>query len=319
MKAIFIDGNSITLRETGEPERPPGEALIRVSACGICRTDLELASGYMGFTGIPGHEFVGIVEEADDKSLTGKRVVGEINCSCGECDWCLRGMHRHCPNRTVLGILERRGALAEKITLPERNLWIVPDRLTDHAAVMVEPLAAALRIEEQELLAGVSSAAVLGDGKLGLFVAMVLMDHVPELLVVGKHPDKLDILEPLGIMTKNLDLISASVDAFDLVVDVTGDPGGLELALQLCKPCGRVILKTTSRTPTEADLAIAVVKEIEIRGSRCGPFGRAIDTLLSGKIPVDRLVEKVFPLSRGLQAFGAASRPGAKKVLVKCS
>ncbi len=319
MKAIFIDGNSIALRELPEPERVPGEALIRVGMCGICRTDLELASGYMGFSGVPGHEFVGTVQEADDKSLIGKRVVGEINCSCNECRWCLNGMHRHCPNRTVLGILARQGALAEKILLPERNLWIVPDRLSDDAAVLVEPLAAAHRLEEQELLAGISNVAVLGDGKLGLLVALVLSERIPDLLVFGKHARKLCILESLGITAQKLDLSTTPVDAFDLVVDVTGSPGGLELAIQLCKPCGRIILKTTARTPTEADLAIAVVKEIEIRGSRCGPFGRALDTLLSGRIPVDQMVENVYPLSEGVKAFGLAGMPGAKKVLVKCS
>ncbi|MBI2864408.1 MAG: alcohol dehydrogenase catalytic domain-containing protein [Chloroflexi bacterium] len=314
MRAMVFDG---ALRLAADYPRPsPGhnEASIRVGLAGICNTDLEIVKGYMGFKGVLGHEFVGVVEECRDPDLVGQRVVGEINVGCGACPYCSRGLSRHCPDRSVLGILGRDGALAEYVTLPIENLHPVPKSLPDEEAVFAEPLAAALEIREQVNISPSDSVLVLGDGKLGLLVAQVLAPLSRKLRVVGKHRSSLAILSQRGIETCLAG--DSPPERADIVVDCTGSPSGLEAAMRLTKPKGTIVLKSTVATGASLNLAPLVVDEITVVGSRCGPFRPALDALDKKTVGVRPLIAGIYPISDGLRAFEHAAQHGTLKVLI---
>jgi threonine dehydrogenase-like Zn-dependent dehydrogenase len=316
VQALVYDGEVLQLREDyPRPVPPPGEALVRVRLAGICNTDLEIVRGYMGFRGVLGHEFVGTVEEAEDRSLIGQRVVGEINAYCGECPTCRAGRPTHCPHRTTLGIWGRDGAFAEYLTLPVRNLHTVPDAISDEEAVFTEPLAAALEILEQVHLRPTDRVVVLGDGKLGLLVAQVLALMGCDLLAVGRHREKLAILARRGIPT----LLEAEAEglAADVVVECTGRPEGFAAARRILRPRGMLVLKSTYHGGVEADLTGLVVDEITLVGSRCGPFPPALRLLQRGLVDVQPLISAVYPLDRGMEAFARAAEPGVLKVLLQ--
>ncbi len=314
MKAIVYDGTLRLETEYPQPAPPPGEALVRVRLAGICNTDLEIVRGYMGFRGVLGHEFVGVVEDCADRSLTGQRVVGEINACCGECPFCRAGMPTHCPNRTTLGIWGRDGAFAEYLTLPVRNLHVVPDEVPDEEAVFTEPLAAALEILEQVSIRPTQRVVVLGDGKLGLLVAQVLALTGCDLLVVGHHPEKLAILARRGIATARE---GEAEGPADVVVECTGRPEGFTAAKHLLRPRGTLVLKSTYHGRVEADLTALVVDEITLVGSRCGPFAPALRLLQRRWVDVRSLIGAVYPLEEGLVAFARAAEPGMLKVLLR--
>ena len=297
-----------------EPERLPGEALLRVRVAGICATDLELIRGYMNFEGVLGHEFVAEVVEADTPALVGRRVVGEINCPCRECPTCAEGLPNHCPLRTVLGILERDGAFADYTTLPEACLHQIPDVLDERAAVFAEPLAAALQVLEQAPVDGETTVCVLGDGKLGMLVAQVLHTTGCRLTVLGHHEDKLDVLRARGIAASLAE--EAPGVRYQVVVDATGLPEGLGQALGLVAPRGTVVLKTTVAGETTLTLAPVVIDEVTVVGSRCGPLDKAVEWLAAGRVEVEPLIEAAYPLSEGIEAFRHAARRGARKILL---
>ncbi len=291
--------------------RVPNESLVRVLRAGICNTDLEIVKGYMGFRGVLGHEFVGIVEEGD---LRGARVVGEINAYDGTCPTCLRGDVTHCPNRTTLGIVHRDGAFAEYLTLPARNLHRVPDSISDAQAVFVEPLAAACEITDRIHIHPTDRVCVLGDGKLGLLCAQVLYLTGCDLLTVGRHTNKLEILRRRGIATTtDPDSIH---DQFDVVVDCTGHASGFDLARRLTRPRGTLVLKSTFHGGQDTTFAPIVIDEISIIGSRCGPFAPALRLLERKLVDVDSLISAEYPLTRGIEAFERAVAPGVIKVQI---
>jgi threonine dehydrogenase-like Zn-dependent dehydrogenase len=316
MVSVHLDAGVVDIRDTPQPHRPENFALIRLLIGGICNTDLELQRGYYGFSGTPGHEFVGEVVAADTASLTGKRVVGEINLACGQCSWCARGLGRHCPQRTVLGIVRHPGAFSEFLTLPERNLHIVPDSIPLEAAVFVEPLAAACEILDQTALTAGSEVAVLGDGKLGLLIAQVLHAHGCRVHQFGKHPEKLRISAARGIATEVAGRRPLPVAAFPCVVDATGSPAGLRTAVAMVEPRGTVILKSTVHGEVPIDTEPVIVNEITVIGSRCGRFEPALALLEQGAVNVASLVSERVPLSQAPAAFARAARPGILKVLL---
>jgi alcohol dehydrogenase len=316
MVSVYLDSGSVELRHTPTPDRPESFALIRLLIGGICNTDLELQRGYYGFSGTPGHEFVGEVVAADSAHLVGKRVVGEINLACRHCAWCQRGLGRHCPQRTVLGIVKHPGAFSEFLTLPERNLHVVPDSIPLEAAVFVEPLAAACEILDQTALTAGSEVAVLGDGKLGLLIAQVLHAHGCRVHQFGKHADKLRISAARGIGTEIVGTPRLPVAAFPYVVDATGSPAGLRTAVQMAEPRGTVILKSTVHGEVPVDTASVIVNEITLIGSRCGRFEPALDLLERGIIDVASLASERMPLSQAPAAFTRAAQPGVLKVLL---
>jgi len=315
MKALLYDGELKLLPNYPSPKPLPGEALIRLSLAGICNTDLEIAKGYMGFQGVLGHEFVGIVEAAEEEGWLGKRVVGEINCYCGECPLCRRGLLTHCPERTTLGIWGRDGAFAEYLTLPLANLHPVPEEVPDEDAVFVEPLAAALEILEQIEVKPKDKLLVLGDGKLGLLVAQVLALQGCDLLVVGHHAHKLEILKRLGIATQLGE--GSPKRSFDIVVDCTGKPEGFAQALELLRPRGTLVLKSTYHGKTEVDLSRLVVDEVTLVGSRCGPFVPALELLRRGLVDMASLISTTLPLEEGARAFHLAGKRETLKVLLR--
>ena len=315
MLSVVCDGVSLRLADRIEPVPGPGEVRVRTTLVGICNTDLEILRGYAAFSGILGHEFVGIVDLAEDAALIGRRVVGEINLSCGECEMCTGDLREHCVRRQVLGIRGRDGALAEYLCLPERNLHSVPDRVPDDAAVFVEPLAAACRILEQVHIRPDSRVVVLGDGKLGLLVAQVLALTGSRLTVIGHHPDKLAILAGRGIATRRED--PDQYPSADVVVECTGRPEGYHAALQIVRPGGTLVLKSTYHGHVQADLSRLVVDEISVVGSRCGPFAAALRLLELGLVDVVPLITARYRLADALAAFEHAARPGALKILVQ--
>ena len=321
MKALVFDGELWVDEQHPEPQRGPGEALVRIRLAGICNTDLEITRGYMGFRGVLGHEFVGVVEQAPDPRWIGKRVVGEINCACGACPTCRAGRPTHCPNRTTVGIAGRDGVIAECAVLPVKNLHEVPEAVSDQQAVFVEPLAAALEITEQAHVRPTERVIVLGDGKLGLLVAQVLSLTGCDLLVLGRHERKLGILARLGIPTlqvhDGLDLAAAGVAAADLVVECTGRPEGLAMARRLVRPRGRLVLKSTLHAESALNLTMVVVDEVTLIGSRCGPFEPALRLLARRLVDVESLIDSEYPLSESLAAFQRAIARGALKVLVR--
>ena len=313
MLAAVLDGE-IALRED-YPEPAPGEdeVLVGVRVAGICSTDLEILKGYMNFSGVIGHEFVGEAI-AGPGEWAGKRVVAEINCPCGHCELCGRGMGNHCPNRTVIGIDGRDGAMAERIAVPAANLHEVPEAVSDDLAVFVEPLAAALRILEQVDVAGVS-VLVLGDGRLGQLAARVLKARAGRLLLVGRHPGKLAAAENQGVATRLVDNFIPAADV-DVAVDATGAADGFDLAMRAVRPRGTIVLKTTTAAESGMNLSPLVVNEITVVGSRCGPFDAAIEELAAGRVEVADLIGARFPLARCAEAFEAASAGENIKVLI---
>ncbi len=315
MFSVHLEAGSVEVRDVAVPERPPGFALIRLLLAGICNTDLELQRGYYGFSGTPGHEFVGEVVAADTPDLVGKRVVGEINLSCGKCSWCSRGFGRHCPQRTVLGIVRHPGTFQEYLTLPESNLHIVPDEIPLEAAVFVEPLAAACEIPDQVALPKGAPVAVLGDGKLGLLIAQVLHAHGCEVRHFGKHREKLRISESCGIAAE-LSEGTLPAAAFPYVVDATGSAAGLKTAAAMVEPRGTVILKSTVHGEVPVDTAPIIVNEITLIGSRCGRFEPALDLLRRGVVKVEPLISGRVRLSEAREGFELASKSGALKVLL---
>jgi len=320
MKAFYFDGK-VSLRDLPPPRPAHGEALIRVLCAGICNTDLEIIQGYMGFQGTLGHEFVGRVESCEDPAWTGKRVVGEINLPCRECGFCRAGLENHCPYRAVLGVLHKDGCFAEYLTLPIKNLHAVPDSVEDLQAVFVEPLAAALEILEQVQVKNFQQCLILGDGKLGQLVARVLKPHCRNLAVVGKHENKLKLLKEAGIETRSLVALSARLpgpeDKPDLVIEATGSPAGLGLALQLVRPAGAIVLKSTFHGQTIVNSTAAVVDEITLVGSRCGPFAKAIKLLASGRLNLQPLISEIMPLENGVEALARAKDKNLLKIILK--
>lgn len=320
MRAIVLEGQGrISVRNVPAPEPGPGEALIDIRYAGICGTDLQLARGYMEFTGIPGHEFVGTVSRVQcraDRLLLGSRVAGEINIGCEDCPLCLSGLSRHCSRRKVLGILDKDGAFAEQVTLPVRNLHAVPDAISDAQAVFIEPVAAALEILEQVDVTRSTSALVLGDGRLGLLASQALRMGGSHVTVEGHHERKLALARELGF---DAVLAPGGCDgnAYDLVVEATGSPVGLEHALGHVRPRGTVVVKTTTTGSLRLQMTRIVVDEMTLVGSRCGRFEPAIQALESGAVKVDDLISSELLLDQGVEAFRMASAPENLKVLLR--
>jgi threonine dehydrogenase-like Zn-dependent dehydrogenase len=314
MNALVFDRELEFRADYPTPQAGPGESIVRVSLAGICGTDLEIAHGYMAYRGVPGHEFVGCVADTANSKLRGRRAVGEINAACGHCENCNSGLARHCPTRTVLGILGRDGAFAEYLRLPDENLIPVPDSIPDDAAVFVEPLAAAYEILEQVHLARNHRIAVLGDGRLGAMVAIVLQSEKFRPLIFGHHAEKLKRLAELGLATA---IDSSMHDRFDTVVDCTGHGEGLSRAIEIVKPRGMIILKSTAAQGAAINLAPVVVNEITVVGSRCGRFRPALDALAAKKIDPTPLLDGIFTLNDGLAAFRAAENPLNFKIVLK--
>ena len=316
MKALYLGDDGLVLNEDLPlPRREPGEALIRLIKAGICSTDLEIVKGYAGFRGIPGHEFVGVVQEADDRRWIGRRVVGTINIGCRRCETCLGSGAEHCPERTVLGIIGCSGAFSETFTLPEANLLAVPESLSDEEAVFTEPLAAALRTREQVVVSPAARIAVVGPGRLGLLIAQVLALTGSPLTVLGRRDASLELPRGLGLDTGLVHEQGES--AYDLVVEATGNEAGLAESLRLVRPLGTLVLKSTFAGRTSVDLTKLVVGEVNVVGSRCGPFAPALRLLETRAVSVKPLVEAEYALADGLAAFEHAARPGVRKVLLR--
>ena len=295
-------------------------ARVRVGLAGICATDLEITRGYMDFRGVLGHEFVGRVESGPDAWL-GERVVADINFACGECPLCGSGLGRHCPNRKVMGILEADGAFAQYLAVPVENLHRVPASVRDESAVFCEPLAAAFEILEQVTIQADQRCVVFGDGRLGLLVAQVLHTTGADVLAVGRHVEKLEILARRGIETMLLAEWESRPgrDRADLVVEATGSSDGLRRAMSATRPRGILVLKSTLAAAPALDLSPLVVDEIQLLGSRCGPFAPALDALERGAVDVEPLVHERLPLEHGDAALRRAGEPGVLKVLLDCS
>jgi threonine dehydrogenase-like Zn-dependent dehydrogenase len=315
MKALVFD-TELRIEDQPKPVPSGRECLIRLLKAGICNTDLEITKGYFGFTGVLGHEFVGIVESAPTGSLVGKRVVGEINAACQVCEYCQKGLERHCPERTVLGILRRDGAFREFLTLPEENLHVIPAAVSDEEAVFTEPIAAACEILDQVSISPEQHVAVLGDGKLGVLISMVLSRTGCQLTLVGKHAAKMALLADYPLRRLAYEVASGLKLSFDVVVEATGSPQGWELALRLVKPRGTVVLKSTFQGQIAFNPAPIVVDEITVVGSRCGRFEAALSLLAQRTIHPLRLLQHTLPLWQGLEAFELAKQPGVLKVVL---
>lgn len=316
MRALWVESGRVSLREDlPYPETPPGDALIRIRLAGICGTDLGLLRGYLPFTGIPGHEFVGEVVEAGDPALLGRWVVGEINIACGACASCRGGRPSHCGQRRVVGIRGHSGVMAEYLALPEASLHLVPEAVPDEAAVFTEPLAAALEIQEQVRIRPSDRVLVVGAGRLGQLVAQTLVLTGCDLRVVAKHPRQRRLLADRGI--RILPETEVPLRSFDLAVEATGSPAGFALARPAVRPRGTLVLKSTYPGEAGIDLSSLVVDEITLVGSRCGPFPAALRLLEQQAVDPVVLVDAEYPLSRGVEAFEHAGRAGALKVLLR--
>ncbi|HOO84069.1 MAG TPA: alcohol dehydrogenase catalytic domain-containing protein [Prolixibacteraceae bacterium] len=319
MKALCFDGEKLIFENSfAKPVPPLGEALVRVLMSGICNTDIEITKGYMGFTGIPGHEFVGIVEEinAQDQSLMGKRVVGDINCACGQpdCEYCSKNLGRHCPSRTTLGISKRNGAFAEYLTLPVENLLVVPESVSNEMATLCEPLAAGFEILEQVDFSANDEVLIVGDGKLGLLINHAVSTTGAKITHVGKHPDKLELAKANGSQIVLLDQMPQK--KYDIVIEATGSASGFNFSLSHTKPRGILVLKSTIASNQNIDMTSVVVNEITVLGSRCGLFQPALDYLAKG-VDLNPLISEVFPFEKALEAFEAAKTRGAMKVMLR--
>jgi alcohol dehydrogenase len=312
MLSVHLEDGRVEVVERPKPRRRKGRALIRLMCAGICNTDLELQRGYHQFRGTPGHEFVGEVVAADNRRLIGRRVVGEINLECGRCEWCKRGLGRHCPKRTVLGIVNQPGCFSEFFTLPERNLHVVPDSIPTEHAVFTEPIAAACEILDQVRIPRGAEVAVLGDGKLGLLAAQVLHAHGAEVSLFGRHSEKLAFVKKPGISTS-----LAPGGLFGWVVEATGSADGLAQAVKMTKPRGTLILKSTVHGTVEMDTAAVVVNEITLVGSRCGRFEPALKLLRTGRVRIEEMISARLPLSEAAWGFALAARKGTLKVVLE--
>jgi len=315
MRAIVVESGRAALRDVPKPSPGPGEVLAKVALAGICGTDLEILKGYGGFSGILGHEFVGVVVQGPP-ALLNQRVVAEINCVCGKCDLCASGLSIHCRRRSVIGIVERPGVFAEFVAVPERNCHVVPASVEDEAAVFVEPLAAAFQVTRQFKLESRTTVTVLGTGRLGLLVAQVLAARKCKLLAVGRNPRTLEVLDRKGIRSSLVGDLRQFGDQ-DVVIDCTGSPDGLATAIKLVRPRGTIIMKTTCKDSSGIDLTPIVVNEISLIGSRCGPFDLALDALARREIDTAGMVTKRMPLSSGVEALEVARQPDQIKVLLR--
>ena len=315
MLAVHLENRHVKVKRVPRPRRAGGFALIRLLCGGICNTDLELQRGYYDFSGVPGHEFIGEVVEAGDRTLIGRRVVGEINLNCGACDWCRKGLGRHCPKRSVLGIVKHPGAFREFLTLPESNLHVVPDSVPNEIAVFTEPLAAACEILDQISFPCSAQVAVLGDGKLGLLIAQVLHAYGLRVHQFGRHKEKLRISAHAGVQAE---VVREQVPAarYNWVVDATGSPRGLADAIRMVRPRGTVIMKSTVHGGTALDSAAVIVNEVTLVGSRCGRFEPALELLKNGTVNVADMISERMRLDQAPIAFLRASKPGALKVLL---
>jgi threonine dehydrogenase-like Zn-dependent dehydrogenase len=315
MKGLWLDRKKLQLKsDLPIPEPPAGEALVRVLRAGICNTDLELLRGYYPYQGVLGHEFVGVVDSGPD-NLVGRRVVGEINASCGECRFCKSGQPTHCENRTVLGIVNRNGAFAEYLSLPVKNLHPIPESIPTDVATFTEPVAAALEIQEQIKITPNERVLVVGDGKLGQLVAQTLALTGCDLLAIGRHREKLDNLEARGIKTGFADALTDR--AFDIAVECTGNPAGFAIARRALRPRGILVLKSTYAGDLTIDASSLVVDEITLIGSRCGPFDKAIAALSDNRLDVMPLIHAHYPLDDAIAAFDRAQTRGVLKVLLE--
>lgn len=322
MKAVvFNDKEGLVLKtDYTKPVPQKGEALIKISMAGICNTDAEIIKGYMGYSGVLGHEFVGVVEEVNDadKSLIGKRVVAEISYGCEkpDCPWCAVKNYRHCPDRHTIGIWRKDGCFAEYITLPTNILFEVPENVPDEQAVFVEPLAAACEITEQLHIEPTHKVVVLGDGKLGLTTALTLNAQNLDVTLVGKHQNKLDIAKAQGVKTMLLDELKVS-NNFDVVVEATGSVSGFETSLNLVKPRGVLVLKSTIATGKELNLTPIVINEITVLGSRCGQFGPALRLLKNNRIDFKPFISKIYSIDEAIKGFEANREKDSIKIILK--
>lgn len=320
MKAIVFDNGLKLDNNYPKPIPQEGEALIRVTLAGICNTDYEITKGYMGYVGVLGHEFVGVVEEvnSEDKSLIGKRVVAEISYGCDnpDCEWCAQKNYRHCPDRHTIGIWRKDGCMAEYITVPTNILFEVPSNVTDEQAVFVEPLAAACEITEQLHIEPMAKVVVLGDGKLGLTTALTLNAQNLNVLLVGKHRNKLDIAEAQGVKTQLLSNFTPE-KKYDVVVEATGSASGFETSMSLTKPRGVLVLKSTVASGKELNLAPIVIDEITVLGSRCGQFPPALRLLANNRIDFTPFITKIYSIDEALEAFEANKAKESLKILIK--
>lgn len=318
MKAVVFDNELKMVNDYEKPIPKKGEALVKITLAGVCNTDYEITKGYMGYKGILGHEFVGVVEEINDenKSLLNKRVVGEINCGCGNCELCHQGLERHCFNRQTLGIWQKNGCFAEYLAMPLDTLLEVPENVSDEQAVFVEPLAAGLEILEQLHIQPIQKVVILGDGKLGLTTALALSSSNIDVLLVGKHQNKLDIAKKQGVNVKLLSDLEIKKE-WDFVVEATGSILGFETALNLTKPRGTLVLKSTVAASKEFNLAPIVIDEIRVQGSRCGRFAPALRLLASGKIDFSPLISGVYAVDKALEAFEKNKEKDTLKILLK--
>ncbi|MBM4329570.1 MAG: zinc-binding dehydrogenase [Deltaproteobacteria bacterium] len=316
MKALVFDGH-IRLTDLPKPLPQEGEALVRVLMAGICRTDVEITKGYMSFHGVLGHEFVGMVEKGPSPELLGARVVGEINAGCGVCAYCRQGLERHCPDRSVLGILGRNGAMAECLTLPAANLVPVPENVSNEKAAFTEPLAAAAEILEQIKIEPFWRVLVVGDGKLGLLVAMVLRLTACEVLLAGKHPEKLSIFSNVGGSAVLVSDLTGGSEKFDVVVEASGNASGWELAIDRVKPRGIIVLKSTYHGDLAFNTAPLVINEITVVGSRCGRFAPALRLMAQGLVDPSPLISRIFAFAQAEEAFRAATNSQNLKVLLR--
>jgi threonine dehydrogenase-like Zn-dependent dehydrogenase len=327
-----IENGKLKAASRPVPKLRRGWALVRVRLVGICNTDEELLHGYYNFRGVPGHEFVGTVQQlrgasaAEKKKWLGRRVCGEINISCRAlgrrpiCDFCRRGLKTHCAHRTVLGIIGHPGAYAQYLTLPLENLHAVPEGVSDEKAVFAEPLAAACEILEQVDVGKIREAAVLGDGKLAQLIARVLRTAIPRVVMYGKHDKKLALARRAGIQSKKVSGDARDLkrikENFRLLVEATGSPSGLALAQHMTEPRGTLVLKSTFHGAASVETWPIVVKEITIVGSRCGPFSKSLALLRAGKLDPKPLITRVFPLEKAPAAIAYAQRSGVMKVLL---
>jgi len=321
MKGLWLENKILSYREDIPlPEIPEGELLVKVLRTGVCNTDIELIKGYYFYNGVIGHEFVGRVVDANaPEEMKGRRVVGEINCVCHKCEFCGRDLQRHCSNRTVMGIVNRSGTHAQYLTLPKENLLLVPDELSTEDLCFVEPLAAALEIQEQITFLTTDKVAVIGDGKLGLLIAKTIANTGCDLKVYGHHEEKLKILVTDQICTQSTPITKDELHTYDVVVECTGNEFAFQDAVSLLKPRGTLVMKSTHEGTTKINAAAIVVNELTLIGSRCGPFDKAIELIKSKKINFDGLLTKCFPLERGLEAFDYAKQKDILKVqLVMC-
>ncbi len=317
MDALVFNG-TLQIENVSVPRPNRDEVLIKVQKAGICNTDLEITKGYIpGFNGILGHEFIGVVVECDEPHMIGKRVTAEINCSCGNCEFCNKGLSRHCSQRTVIGIINNNGAFAEYIVVPQRNIFTIPDEIPDSNAIFIEPLAAALEIIDQVKICDESEILILGDGKLGLLISFVMKCSGYSTTMVGKHRKKLSFAKELGVSVVPLEEFKNGT--FDIVIEATGNGNALKMAIENTKPRGVVVLKSTYAGAISFNPSKVVVDEISIIGSRCGRFEAAISFLLhfGNQLSLQQLISNSFSMEQAIDAFKYAQNPQILKTIIE--